>query len=79
MMFHSILKCLSEWANTQESLTLGISALSCPTVGVTSAGADGGTPSERKMLRQRNRLKNAQTPQRRVHALLGVFALRKIT
>jgi hypothetical protein len=41
------------------------------TVGVTSAGADGGTPSERKRLRRGKCLKNAQSPQRRVHAVLG--------
>src|SRR5512138_979417 len=43
----------------------------CPTACVTCAGADGGTPSTEKKAEARNSLKTAQTPQRRVHALLG--------
>ncbi len=43
------------------------------TARVTCAGVDGGTPSERKKLRRRNCPKNAQSPQRQVHAVLGAF------
>jgi len=42
-----------------------------PTVCVTCAGADGGTPSNEKKAEAEKTLENAQTPQRRVHALLG--------
>jgi hypothetical protein len=34
-------------------------------------GGDGGTPSTEKKAEARKMLENAQTPQRRVHALLG--------
>ena len=42
-----------------------------PTACVTSAGADGGTPSDEKKAEAEKTPKNAQSPQRRVHAVLG--------
>jgi hypothetical protein len=39
----------------------------------TRAGADGGKLSDEKKLRRENGLKNAQSPQRRVHAVLARF------
>ncbi len=42
---------------------------------VTRAGADGGTPSNGKKAEAKKRPENAQTPQRRVHAVLGAFII----
>ena len=50
-----------------------LQAFKRPTACVTRAGADGDTPSERKKAEAWKLPKNAQTPQRRVHAVLGGF------
>ena len=51
--------------------------IACPTVCVTCAGADGGTPSNERKAEVWKMPENAQTPQRQVHALLGGVSERK--